>query len=62
MATARPPRIPPPLVVTRLTVSPVSVATYAVVSESAEISARMITIGMAQTSRKNVVNRSSFAG
>jgi hypothetical protein len=62
VAMKSPVTIPPPVVVIRDTVSPDSVTTVAVESEVAESNDRMMMIGMAQISRKNVVNRSSFSG
>jgi hypothetical protein len=62
VATNRPAPIPPPVLVTLDTVSPVSVTTVTVELAVADSNDRMMKIGMIQINRKNVVNRSSFSG
>ena len=54
--------MPPLVLVTCDTVLPVSVTTVNVESAAAERSVRMMMIGMARISRKNVVTRFSFSG
>jgi hypothetical protein len=62
VANQSPAAIPPPVLATSGTVSPVFATTITVELAVDESAARMIMIGMAQISRKNVVNRSSFSG
>ena len=62
VAAKSPKAIPPLLRETRDTTSPLSSTTIHVDVADAESSPRMIPIGIAQSSRKNVVKRSSVSG